>query len=177
MSRSLDTLRPEFRCPLERAIEQTELRGVHMVPYETQRDVWRQAKLWRKGRSGATIRGKIQWLRDNGADYLADVIDGVGPQRGDWKTNAIPGLSWHQWGLAADLYWDSNGPEVKGGAEWSDLSGYETFAEVAKGIGLTSGFFWRSRDAVHVQLPSTHKPDMTIAEISAAMQERYGFKT
>lgn len=173
MSRSLDDLTPEFKAALLETLEASERVGVLMIPYETQRDVWRQAKLWRKGRTTAKIEEMLNFLRVNGADYLANVIESVGPQNGTWKTNAVPGLSWHQWGLAADCYWDANG-EHPGGAEWNDLTGYKIFAEVAVAHGLTSGFFWRSRDAVHVQLPPTHKPDMTIAEISQAMYERYG---
>ena len=173
MSRSLTDLNPEFCQPLVRSMKAAEIIGVHMVPYETQRDVWRQAKLWRQSRTTAKIREMLNFLRVQGAGYLADVIDSVGPQKGNWATNAIPGLSWHQWGLASDLYWDKNGHEP-GGVEWMDLTGYRLFAEIAKIHGLTSGYFWKSRDAVHVQLPMANTPNMTIEKISKAMQERYG---
>ena len=39
------------------------------------------------------------------ANFLASVLDGVGPQHGPHVTNALPGLSWHQWGEAVDCFW------------------------------------------------------------------------
>lgn len=173
MSRSLDRLEPEFREKLELAITKAKDAGYFMVPYETERHVSRQAALWRQSRPTSVIRSRIQSLRNNGAEFIADAIQNAGPQSGPWATNAIPGLSWHQWGLACDLYWDSNGT-APGGVEWSKMEGYREFAKIARDIGLTSGFFWRSRDAVHVQLPTETRPPYTIAEISAKMQERFG---
>lgn len=174
MSRDMNKLQPEFKEKLEQAIETArEQHGIYMVPYETERDVWRQAGLWRRSRSGYLIREECKELRREGAGYLADVIESVGPQHGSWATNALPGQSWHQWGLACDLYWDKNGP-LPGGVEWSDLTGYRIFANVARDLGLTSGFFWRSRDAVHVQLPEATAPRMTMAEIAEHMERRYG---
>lgn len=174
MSRSLDQLQPEFRETLERAIAAAKIIDVHMVPYETVRDVWHQAKLWRQSRSSQKIAEMVNFLNVQGAEFLADVIEEVGPQVGPWATNAIPGLSWHQYGLAADLYWDKNGDEP-GGAEWLDIAGYEYFARICKTFNLTSGYFWQSRDAVHIQLPKEPSPDhMTIEEISMAMEDRYG---
>lgn len=175
MSRSLLRLEPEFREKLELVIETAKNDGVHMVPYETERHVDKQAKLWRQSRSAASVRQKIHFLRDSGAPFLAEVLDRVGPCSGGWATNALPGQSWHQWGQAADLYWDSNGP-APGGVEWSNLKGYEIFARIARDAGLTSGFFWKSRDAVHVQLPTESKPSLSLREISQAMEARFGGK-
>lgn len=174
MSRSLDTLKPEFRIRLQTAIDAAKILDVHMVPYETERDVWRQAKLWRQSRSSQKIEEMVNFLNVQGAGFLADVIEEVGPQVGEWATNAIPGMSWHQWGLAADLYWDKNG-DAAGGVEWLDIAGYEDFAHVCRAMKLTSGYFWRSRDAVHIQLPSEPSPGhMTIQQISEAMEKRFG---
>jgi len=175
LSRSLEDLNPEFRQPLIRSMKAAELIDIHMVPYETERHVWRQAKLWRQSRTTSKIREMQNFLRVQGAGYLADVIESVGPQKGQWATNAIPGMSWHQWGLAADLYWDKNGDEP-GGVEWMDLTGYRLFAEITKIHGLTSGYFWKSRDAVHIQMPKDGTPKMTIQNISDAMKDRYGDK-
>lgn len=174
MSRSLSDLQPEFRQPLECAIAAAKVIGVHMVPFETERHVWRQARLWRQSRSSTKVQEMINFLRVQGAGYLADVIESVGPQSGVWATNAIPGLSWHQYGLAADLYWDKNG-DAPGGVEWLDLKGYEDFAKVCRALDLHSGYFWRSRDAVHIQYPEEQSPaNQTIEQISKAMEERYG---
>jgi hypothetical protein len=173
MSRDLALLQPDFRTKLETAISETKRVGVHMVPYETERDVWKQAKLWRRSRTGEQVKQRIDSLRANDAGFLADVLESVGSQEGAWATNALPGQSWHQWGLACDLYWDKNGPTVAGGIEWNDLTGYEVFAKIARKCGLTSGFFWESRDAVHVQFPAESKPSASMAEISKQMFKRY----
>ena len=134
MSRSLDVLQPEFREKLEQAISLSKDAGYMMVPYETQRDVWDQAKYWRRSRNRSQINAMCHKLRSQNAPFLASVIEEVGPQTGRWATNAIPGLSWHQWGLAADLYWDSNG-DAPGGIEWSKMEGYAAFAKIARDTG------------------------------------------
>lgn len=178
MSRDLSLLQPEFLTKLESAMAEAARQGVHMVPYETERDVWQQARLWRRSRTTAQVRQRVKNLRLVGAHFIADVIEQVGPQKtGPWATNALPGQSWHQWGLACDLYWDKNGPDVPGGIEWNDLTGYRKFAEIAQKAGLTSGFFWQSRDAVHVQLPAQPKPVVTLAQLSKLMEKRYAGRT
>lgn len=174
MSRDLTLLQPVFLEKLESALAEAKRQDVHMVPFDARRDVWQQARLWRRGRTSAQIRERVASLRAANAGYLADVIESVGPQKGKWATNAIPGMSWHQWGLACDFYWDKNGPDVPGGIEWNDLTGYKAFALIAQKAGLTSGFFWKSRDAVHIQLPAEAKPVGTLADISKAMLNLYG---
>ena len=83
-------------------------------------------------------------LRRNGADYLADILEMVGPQHGLWATNALPGQSWHQHGLAVDCYW-----EVDSRAEWSGTAeGYQVYSKLAEEMGLVSLY---PKDSVHVQ--------------------------
>jgi peptidoglycan L-alanyl-D-glutamate endopeptidase CwlK len=173
MSRSLNKLVPKFRALLEKTIAETASAGFVMVPYETERSVSGQAIYWRRSRSSSVIKAALNKFRTNDAHYLADVLEGVGSQSGTWATNALPGLSWHQWGLACDLYWDANG-DLPGGIEWNKTEGYVAFANAARKNGLTSGHFWRSRDSVHVQLPVEFQPMLTLAQVSKAMQERYG---
>lgn len=166
-------LDPDFADRLEIAILAAKREEVFMVPYCGERDVWEQARLWRQSRSTGVINRKLEWLRSHKAHFIADVIEEVGPQAGRWATNAIPGMSWHQWGLACDLYWDRNGDEP-GGVEWNDLAGYKRFAEIARDRAeLTSGFFWRSRDAVHVQRYPDPSPNENIKVINDIMRERY----
>jgi hypothetical protein len=75
-------------------------------------------------------------------------------------TNAKPGDSIHEYGLAADYVLDS--VLDKPGIQWSwdlklDLNGdgrsdWQQMAEIAKDCGLESGFFWlKFSDAPHVQ--------------------------
>lgn len=171
MSRDLADLDPQFRAVVDRLLaDLDERQGVHMVPYCTLRTPQEQAELWRQGRPTWLIERRIKNLRRNGADFLADCIERAGPQRGNRVTGAIPGLSWHQWGLAVDCYRD-----VSGGADWS-LSAYEPYAKAAEAAGLTAGFGWRTPDAPHIQAPEEDSPEAryTITEINDMMRERFG---
>ncbi len=153
-------------------------RGVEMRVNETVRDPFRQARLWRQSRTIDTIRAKVGALRDAGADFLAHCLESVGPQHGDPVTNALPGLSWHQWGEALDCFW-----VVDGEAEWSTqrkvdgVNGFRVYAEEARKQGLTAGAFFTSiKDFPHVQLRAAANPVgvFTLGEVDAVMRHRFG---
>jgi hypothetical protein len=148
-----------------------------MRPFFTLRTAEEQARLWRQSRTGQQIEAKIRELEDGGAPYLARVIRDVGPQNGPKVTNALPGLSWHQWGEAMDCFW-----VVDGAAEWSarrkldGLNGYAVYADEAEALGLTAGGHWRSfKDWPHVQLSPEANPTRrySLAEIDAEMMRRF----
>lgn len=81
-------------------------------------------------------------------------------------TWALPGSSWHQYGMAADFVLDSM-PE-RPGMQWawdlkSDLNhdgrrDWEQMAQIAVQCGLESGWYWRTPDPPHVQ----HRFGLTI---------------
>ena len=177
MAADLTLLVPAFRPRLETLLAHCRARGVEMRPYMGLRTPLEQARLWRQSRSREQIDAKVAQLRAAGADYLADCIVNVGPQNGDPVTNAVPGLSWHQWGEAADCFW-----VVKGSAEWSTkrlfngLNGYRVMAEEAKRLGLDPGGLWRKfPDWPHVQLrpePSS-LGRMSLKDISEEMKRRF----
>ena len=100
MAADLTLLVPAFRPRLETLLANCRARGVEMRPYTGLRTPLEQAKLWRQSRSREQIDAKVAQLRAAGADYLADCIVHVGPRNGDPVTNAVPVLSWHQWGEA-----------------------------------------------------------------------------
>lgn len=169
MTVKLDKLSHAFRTKLVMAMDESKAAGTIMVPYVADRDPWEQARLWRRSRNKAQVEAALTELRAGNAKWLADVLESVGPQpTGPWATNALPGFSYHQWGTACDLYWLKNGK-----TEWNDLTGYAAFAAHCKHVGLTHGYFWKSRDAVHVQLHSETKPVGTMAQIDAAMRAVY----
>jgi hypothetical protein len=149
-----------------------------MRPNAALRSPFEQAKLWRQSRTTEEIQSEIEELRAEGADFLADCLESVGPQNGKLVTNAIPGKSWHQWGEALDCFWVVNGK-----AEWSSvkkvngLNGFQVYAEEGEGLGLTAGGHWSGlKDWPHLQLRSASSPMqvMSILEINAAMKERFG---
>lgn len=176
MSRSPEDLDPAFRFLLEEAIKVAkEQKSIIMVPYMTLRSPFEQAKLWRQSRPTHQIVATIANLKEKGAPFLAHCLESVGPSSGPWATNAFPGKSWHQWGLAADLYWktdrDGDGDLEP---EWNNLTGYKKFGEVCRNLGLTSGYFWRSRDAVHVQHPTDPSPKDSLSVINDVMEKKFG---
>ena len=114
MAADITLLVPEFTQQIRQLLDRCSLRGIEMRPYMGLRDPFEQARLWRQSRSREEIRVRIASLQAQGAAFLAHCLESVGPQHGRPVTNALPGLSWHQWGEAVDCFW-----LVDGKAEWS----------------------------------------------------------
>ncbi len=178
MSRDLNDLVPEFKSKIEDLLQACNDSNYPMRQFFTLRSPFEQGKLWRQSRSTQQIQTKLSELEQKGASFLAHCIESVGPQSGRHVTNAIPGLSWHQWGEAVDCFW-----LVDGGAEWSsrrkvdNINGYANYANIAQGLGLDAGGLWRSfKDWPHVQLRSDDHPGKiySLAEISTEMEQKFG---
>lgn len=182
MSRDIDVLDADFQEQIQDLLAQCGAQGVEMRPFHTLRDPFEQARLWRQSRSTAEIQARLRQLGRKGAPFLAHVIESVGPQHGPPVSNAIPGLSWHQWGEAIDCYW-----LLRNKAEWSSnkqttladgrkLNGYRLYAELAAAAGMTAGGHWRRlKDWPHIQKRSAEVADYySLPEIDAAMQARFG---
>ncbi len=175
MSRSLSTLAPEFRERLEVLLEACAARGVDMRPYCTERPPSDQARLWRQSRCMSEIDAAARMLMDADAHWLAGVLLSVGPQHGPQVTSALPGQSWHQFGLACDSYWLASGKAQWSAAKGGNANGYRVMAEEASRLGLRS--LGDIGDWPHVQGPASASPrsdGMTWAEIDEAMRERFG---
>lgn len=176
MGKDINELVPEFKQKVEVLLKNCETKGYIMKPFFTIRSPFDQAKLWRQSRATAEIKQKIEELKNQGADFLAYCLESVGPQSGRWATNAIPGLSWHQWGEAVDCYWYLNGT-----AEWelnvlyNGKNGYKVYAEEAQSLGLTS-LGPSIKDWPHVQLRSQGNPTSiySLQEIDKRMKEKFG---
>lgn len=169
---------PEFVSKLKNLLAACQEHGVEMRPYFGIRTPYEQAKLWRQSRTGEEIARKIASLRAQGAPFLAHCLEWVGRQNGAPVTNAIPGLSWHQWGEAADCVW-----VVTGSTEWSTqkkvdgTNGYRVYAAQAQALGLDPGGYWKSlKDWPHVQLRTASSPlkMYSLKEIDNVMQEKFG---
>ena len=174
MSRDMGELDPDFREICYRVMSACKARGVDMRPFFTARHPVEQGALWRQSRSSAEVQSKVEELVSAGAPYLAQCILDAGPRSGRWATNAIPGLSLHQWGLALDCYW-----LVNGNAEWSasathnGVQGYRVYAEEAEKLGLRS--LASIGDPVHVQKPSEGSPKhLGLPDIDSEMRKRCG---
>lgn len=150
------------------AINSAEKHGLKFRITFTLRTPMEQGALWRKGRGRAEIDKKIADLRRQGCDYLADCINLPGPQQGRKVTNAIPGLSWHQYGEAADVLAYRDGELLEDG---EDEAYRVVLREAAKAQGLYTGYSWG--DAGHVQASVLPKPRYPIEEIDVLMRERF----
>lgn len=177
MAADLGKLDAQFGEACRRLLQDCRDRGIEMRPNEGLRDPWTQAKYWRQSRSIQEINNNIAMLRNKGANFIAKVLEDVGPQHGDPVTKALPGASWHQWGLALDCFWVVNGV-----AEWSTqrqvngVNGYRFYADAAEGRGLTAGGHWPTfKDWPHVQAsgPSSPLGKFSWAEIDAEMQRLF----
>ncbi|MBO9701968.1 MAG: M15 family metallopeptidase [Sporocytophaga sp.] len=178
MPADINLLKPEFRDKVNILLQNCLNRGVQMRPNETLRDPYIQAKYWRQSRPIEQIQQKIATLKNQNANFLASCIEKVGPQHGDHVTNAIPGLSWHQWGEAIDCYW-----VVDNRAVWdtktivNGLNGYMVYADEAVKLGLDAGYFWHSfQDIPHVQLRKESNPSLvySLVEIDKTMKNKFG---
>ncbi len=188
MSRDLDKLTPTFRDKVDTALACCMKRGILMRPFYTERTPWEQARIWRATRSTEEVMRAIGTLKANGASYLGSVVEMVGPQslppsgRGH-LTNALPGLSWHQWDEAVDCFWLLDGQAI-----WSTkkevavvpgeiaINGYHVYTDEAHQAGLLSaGLSW-GWDWPHTQLRVVGSPRDVYSwkEIDGTMLEKFG---
>jgi|ETNvirnome_2_300_1030623.scaffolds.fasta_scaffold00985_14 peptidoglycan L-alanyl-D-glutamate endopeptidase CwlK len=160
MSRALTDLRLETRIlaveaiRLFRAQAAAQNSRANLLVYYTLRTCREQACLYRQSASTATIRAKQQSFRDRGFDFLADVIEEVGPQNGKHVTNAAPGESWHNYADAFDAV-----PELDGVALWEKDEYWEIYGAIIKHLGMDWGGYWvRFSDKPHAQRSHVKNP-------------------
>lgn len=169
---ALDNLEPTFKAAIEKVLQLCLDDGFELRPYCGVRDPWEQARLWRRSRSKSEVQHGIEFLKSVKAPFLASILEDVGPQPADkWRTSALPGQSWHQWGLAVDCVV----MEKNGNSNWNaGHPGYQSYAQHAHEAGLVPGLFWQKMDAVHVQATIGRVIDAnTWPTIDAAMRERF----
>lgn len=130
---------------------------------------------WAK-RSPRMIDADAKKMERDGAPWLASVLRAYRktPRRPDWLTSALPGAGWHQWGLAADCYCYRNGEMVRDGSD----PVYKFYADEARRLGLTAGYYFKRQDSGHVQGPSANGATdvYTWPYIDGVMKERFGEK-
>ena len=157
----LTGLKPELLVKLASTLAGCTAKGLLFKPYFGLRDPVTQAKLWRQSRAKPVIDSRILNLRNIGAPFIADCLEKAGPSTGQWATNAIPGLSWHQYGEAIDCFLlDENGKAI-----W-DSPSYLPFGEVAEGCGLFWGGRFSRPDVDHLQLRKD-EPQAVFGSMSA----------
>lgn|SRR6267154_350673 len=131
-----------------------------------------QARLWRKGRSDSEIDAKIAEFQLADADYLVKLLIDAHAPEGLSLTDDLPGFTWHNWGQAYTfcILGEDGRPIL------STSKIYAKAAELAKVTGLTSGYYFRPKQAYLVQM-SPHKTpaaEYSLQEINKEMERMYG---
>lgn len=170
-------LDPQFAVKLSALLQGCRQRGHEFRISQGLRTPQRQAKYycqWQQ-RTPAQIDAKVAFLRQQGAEWLADVLKSYRSiaRIPRWQTNALPGAGWHQWGEAADCYCYRGGVMVSNGSD----ACYRVYADLAQQLGLTAGLYFSTPDAGHVQLRPGNATDVyNWAHIDDAMQQRFADK-
>lgn len=135
-SSSLDGLAPAFRAALMQTVEMMKKLGHQPRIFETTRTLERQAFLYGFGRTWDDGRGVVTHS----------------------KTNMV---TWHGYGLAADIVEDDKTPWNATPAFWNDLG------KCAEANGLTWGGRWKFLDLPHVQWAKCHRSPTSSAQFIA----------
>ena len=166
-SRNVNDLRPNVARTAERHLELCAEAGIDLLVYCTLRDAEEQARLFRRGRTAEQTAKRRDRLASKGYHQLAQLLTPPEPLPGPKVTNAGPGESFHQYGLAYDCV-----PMVGGKCLWKTTGeALETWTEVGE-LGKQAGCEWagewtRFREFPHFQIVG----DRTIADV---MGEHYG---
>lgn len=119
-SRSLDDLRPEFLARVTLWLDKCKVAGIDVLVYCTLRDMKEQADLYAIGRT----------------------------RPGKKVTNARPGSSAHNFGLALDFV-----PMLNGKAQWLNKTLYGQAIDLAEACDLQSLRDSSFPETAHLQMP------------------------
>lgn len=119
-SRSLDDLRPEFRALVNLWLDKCKAAGIDVLVYCTLRSMEEQAAEYAKGRT----------------------------RPGPKSTNARPGQSAHNYGLALDFV-----PMLGGKSWWGGKALYNQAIDIAIAVGLESLRDSSFPELAHLQMP------------------------
>ena len=152
-SRDLRALVYDVEMKAHQLLERYKLEHESILIYCTYRSYEEQARRFRQGRPFAVIDDRAQeLLHDWNRLDLADTLMNVGPQYGRKVTNAAPGQSFHNYGLAFDAV-----PVKDGGLIWEaktkeELVLWNRYGEIGKELGLEwGGDFESLTDLPHLQ--------------------------
>lgn len=156
-SRSLEDLDSEVKNLAQRVVEICVGAEIDLLIYCTLRPLEDQARLYRQSRSRQTIEKKIDDFHSRGYGFLANILESVGAQNGPHVTNAAPGESFHNYGLAFDAV-----PLLGGKCCWEYASNrplWESYGEAVRQCGLEWAGDWTSfREYPHAQLGAGGNP-------------------
>lgn len=142
-SRKIEDLVPELQVLCKEHIKRCADEGIELLVYSTLRTKRDQSLLFAKGRNLNDLPDEVKELIPN--------------EIAEWKRQGLtegPGnvVTWvmDSYHCRARAY-DCCGV-VDGYIQWDNEPLLKRVAEIGKDLGLTSGFFWKNRDAYHFQL-------------------------
>lgn len=142
-------------------LQAVETADFDVLIYCTYRPLDEQARLFRQGRGLFEIQQKAkelekQWQRPD----LAELLMGVGPQRGRKVTNAGPGQSLHNYRLALDGVPLVGGKPVWGTSTDDEQKRWHLYGDLAGSVGFEwAGLWTRFREFPHLQEPGVSWQD------------------
>lgn len=138
-SRAIEHLHPKIQDGAQSFLDKCEEAGIDVIITSTLRDHECQQKLYDKGRTEESKKKKERKV-----------------------TNAKPGYSWHNWGLAFDFV-----PVVNGKAIWNDKEVFTQCGEIAESLGFTWAGRWkRFKEMAHCQ----YTGGLTLADMRAGKE-------
>ncbi len=149
-SRNIEDLAPDVQVAANLIVGGCATENVDILIYCTLRPLEEQARLYRQSRSWEEIKYKIEKFRSRGLDFLADILQHVGPCHGPHRTNAAPGESWHGYAEAFDAV-----PMIGGKPAWKYEDApfeWTMYGEVVREAGLNWSGDWKSfKEIAHAQ--------------------------
>ena len=154
-SRDIDDLQTDVAEKARRLLQRCSEEDLDLLIYCTLRSMEEQARLYRQGRPLRQIEAKAGELRERWhRPDLADLLIAVGPQNGGRVTNAGPGQSMHNYGLAFDSVPLRAGKPVWSARRPEDRALWDRYGGLAEEVGLEwAGRWTRFREFPHVQRP------------------------
>ena len=139
-SRNIDDLQYNVRIKARNFLTLCEEAGLEVLIYCTARGMEEQSILYRQSRTLSEIKAKAKELSDvYGRSDLAKILMSVGPQSGPHVTNAGPGQSLHNYGLAFDGV-----PMIHGKPIWDVKSPlWQVYGDIAERAGLSWSGNWK----------------------------------
>lgn len=152
-SRNLADLAFGFRGKAAAFQDECASLGFDVLIYCTYRSLEEQARLYRNGRALRAIQRKRDELIERGREDLASILMEVGPQSGSkLLTNAAPGESYHNYGLAFDAVPLRQGRPSWGSIHDEEMRLWHQYGDLVESCHMEWAGKWRSfREYPHAQ--------------------------
>lgn len=142
-SRNIDDLKPRAQAKCRSQINACKDAGLDVMVTQTLRDKERQAYLYKKGR---TIPG-VECFCGKKANAVGTCPKHPLGLPVTFK-DGVTSKSRHQDGLA----WDLVPLDANRKPDWHNMKAFKRIADIAVGLGIRAGFYWKCVDAPHFEV-------------------------